>query len=99
MLNLGSLLLGIVAWVIPLIAMKYPLKKCVKFIIFSLSACIASLCLQLFEIHTRVQIEDWAAIMDTIGTLIWVATILAVITIILNIMSFIVCTKRETEIQ
>lgn len=98
MLNLGSLLLGIIAWVVPFLAMKYPLKKCINFIIFSFSACIASLCLQLFEINNSVQIEDWSAIMDTIGTLIWVAVILAVITIILNIISLVICTKKETEI-
>ncbi|HLR69701.1 MAG TPA: hypothetical protein VK105_21645 [Virgibacillus sp.] len=98
MLNLGSLLLGIIAWVVPFLAMKHPSKKCFNFIIFSFSACIASLCLQLFEINNRVQLEDWSALMDTIGTLIWVAVILAVITIILNIIAVVICTQKETKI-
>src|SRR5690625_623605 len=98
MLNLGSLLLGITAWVVPFLAMKHPPKQSFNFIIFSFSACIAALCLQLFEINNRVQIEDWSSLMDTIGTLIWVAVILAVITIILNIMALVLCTKNETKI-
>jgi len=95
MLNVGSLLLGIIAWIVPFLAMKHPPKKCFNFIMFSFSACIASLCLQLFEINNRVEIEDWAALMDTIGTLRWVAVILGVITIILNIMALVISTKRE----
>jgi hypothetical protein len=51
----------------------------------------------LFEINHRVQIQDWSAIMDTIGTLIWVAVILAVITLILNIMALGICYKKEMK--
>lgn len=89
LLNLGSLLLGLIAWIIPIFAAmrsaKYGVKKCYNSIIVSFGACVASLCLQFFEINHRVKIEDWSAIMDTIGTLKWVAVILAVITIMLNI--------------
>lgn len=74
LLNLGSLLLGLIAWIVPVLAMKHPVKDAVKncfhFTIVSFSACVASLCLQLFEINHRVQIQDWSALMDTIGTLI-----------------------------
>jgi len=101
LLNLGSLLLGLIAWIVPVLAMKHPVKDAVKncfhFIIVSFSACVASLCLQLFEINHRVQIQDWSALMDTIGTLIWVAVILAVITLILNIMALGICCKKETK--
>lgn len=75
--------------------MRVPSKKYVNYIIFSFSSCIASLCLQLFEINDRVRMRDFSAIMDTIGTLVWVAAILAVITIILNIIALVVCTKKE----
>jgi uncharacterized membrane protein len=100
-LNLGSLLLGLVAWIVPILAMKHPnknaVKKCFRFSIVSFSACIASLCFQLFEINHRVQIQDWSAIMDTIGTLIWTAVILAVITLTLNIMALGICCEKETK--
>ncbi|OIQ58354.1 hypothetical protein MOTE_20170 [Moorella thermoacetica] len=100
-LNLGSLLLGLIAWIVPILAIKHPgkyaVKNCFRFIIVSFSACVASLCLQLFEINHRVQIQDWSALMDTIGTLIWVAVILAVITLILNIMALGICCEKETK--
>ncbi len=101
LLSLGSLLLGLIAWIVPFLAMKHARKSAVKicsFVIVSFSACVASLCLQLFEINHRVQIQDWSALMDTIGTLIWVAVMLAVITFILNIMVLVICYEKETTI-
>ena len=101
LLNLGSLLLGLIAWIVPILAMKYPIKNAVKncsyFIIISFSACVASLCLQLFEINHRVQIHDWSALMDTTGTLIWVAVILAVITLIINVVALGICLEKEMK--
>lgn len=101
MLNYGSLVLGLLAWIIPALAMKHPRKDVVqsyRLIIVSFSACVASLCLQLFEINHRVQIQEWTTIMDTIGTLKWVAVILAVITLILNIMVLVICYEKETKV-
>src|SRR5690625_1290628 len=98
MLNLGSLLLGITAWVVPFLAMKHPPKKSFIFIIFSFSACIESLCLQIFDINNRVQIEVWSSLMDTIGALIWVVVILSIIANIHNIIALVLCTKNEIKI-
>lgn len=102
LLNLGSMLLGLTAWIVPFLAMKQYEKDGVKTfrcIVISFSACIAALCLQFFEINHRVQIQDWSAIMDTIGALKWVALILAVITIILNIMVLGICHEEKTKTQ
>ncbi|MGM8211279.1 hypothetical protein ACLIBH_00650 [Virgibacillus sp. W0430] len=44
-----------------------------------------------------MQIEGFSAIMDTIGTLIWIAPMLGVLTIIFNIIALIVCTKEEAK--
>ncbi len=100
-LNMSSLLLGLIAWIVPILAIKYfgksTVKKFFRFSIVSFSACIASLCLQLFEINHRVQIQDWSAIMDTIGSLTRIAVILAVITLILNILA-ITCFPEEVRI-
>lgn len=100
-LNLGSLLLGLTAWIVPILAIKNfgksEMNNCFRFIIVSFSACVASLCLQLFEINHRIQIQDWSALMDTIGTLIWVAVVLAVITLILNMMALVICCEKETK--
>ncbi len=100
-LNLLSLLLGLIAWIVPILAIKYfgksTVKKFFRFSIISFSACIASLCLQLFVINHRVQIQDWSAIMDTIGALIRIAVVLAVITLILNIMALGTYCEKETK--
>lgn len=101
-LNLGSLLFGLIAWIVPILSMKrsvkYGIKKCYNSIIVSFGACVASLCLQFFEINHRVGIEDWSAIMDTIGTLKWVAVILAVITLVLNTFALVISYDKETKV-
>lgn len=101
LLNLGSLLLGLIAWIVPILSLKrsgeYGVKKCYNSIVVSLGACLASLCLQFFEINHRVDIEDWSAIMDTIGTLKWVAVILAVITLMLNSFALRKCYDKEVK--
>lgn len=84
-LHLGSIILGLVAWIVPFLAFNN-LKKAMKHMFISFSACTASLCLQFFEINNRVQIRDWSALMDTIGVLKWVVVTLVVITFILNLM-------------
>jgi len=99
-LNLGSIILGIISWIIPIIATKQyknnVMKRYFKLSIVSFSSCLASLCLQLFEINYRVQVQDWSALMDTIGTLKWVVVILSSITIFLNIVAFLLCNEKET---
>lgn len=101
LLSLGSIVLGLIAWIVPCLAMgnssKDAVKKCSYSIIISLSACIISICLQFYEINYRVKIHDWSALMDTMGALIWVATILAVSTIILNMIALVTCFKKERQ--
>lgn len=100
LLSLGSLLLGFIAWIVPIMAIKRSMKdekKCYNSIIISFGACIASLCLQFFEIDHRVEIEDLSAIMDTIGTLKWVAVMLAVITLLLNIFTLGICYEEKIK--
>lgn len=63
--NLGSLVLGLAAWGIPLCAIgrKYRFGICC---IGSLSCCVLSFLLQLLEVRNRVRLNDWSALMDTI---------------------------------
>lgn len=99
LLNLGSLLLGLISWGVPILAMKRfmndGVKKCYKYILVSFSSCLISLCLQFFEINHRVEIEDLSAIMDTIGVLKWVTVILILITIVLNTLVLGICYEKE----
>ena len=87
--NLGSLILGLVSWIIPIfVAIQY--KKGCKlkhFSIYSFTSCAIALVLQLFEVRNRVNIQDLSAIMDTIGAISFVSVILVSVTFILNVIA------------
>ncbi len=88
--SLGSLLLGIAAWAIPMIAVKLHRKgrPFASFSIYSFTLCTIALMLQLFEIRHRAAIEDFSAIMDTIGTVSVAALLLVIGTVALNAVGF-----------
>lgn len=86
--SLSSIILGLISWIIPIIAMtKYQnqkTKNVFSFSFISFSACSLALLLQIFEVKNRIHLEDWAALMDTIDILSWVVIVLILITILLN---------------
>ena len=86
-LNLGSLVLGLIAWILPSINIARYEKRSKYWItlsIVSLSACSVSLFLQICSLYERVKAEDWAALMDTMSVIASVPAILLIGTIILN---------------
>ena len=98
-LNLGSLVLGLVAWILPIVN----LVKCNKnhknwalYLMGSVSACIISLFFQILYNDYLVKIEDWTALMDTSGAVVWFSFILTVVTIVLNIMTVVVYNKKSS---
>jgi|SRR5690625_4036269 len=95
LLNISSLLFGILAWAIPFIASKRKRKHQGTYMIASFSACLIALCLQFFEINHRINMQNLVALMDTIGTLKWVVVILVTLTIILNIFIHIVNVEKQ----
>ena len=101
LLNLGSLVLGILAWVLPIINLmrsrKHVHRNWVALSIMSISASSTSLYLQILEINHRVKLAGWSALMDTMGALAFVSAILLIVTIILNVMTLIVYRSRTTE--
>lgn len=96
--NISSFLLGLVAWIIPVVNLiryeKQNHKNLVALSIISISACAISLCFQIFNIYHLVQIEDWSALMDTMGALAIVSAILLNVTIVLNAITLIVYRNR-----
>lgn len=86
-LNLGSLILGLISWVVPIMRIGLKTKKNITShcSIISFSSCATSLLLQIFEIKNRVNLEDWTAIMDTIDTVALESVVLVAVTVILNI--------------
>lgn len=75
MYNIGSLILGLAAWVIPLLALGKK-DRFVLCCIGSLSCCSVSLLLQLLEIRRRVELSDWSALMDTTDAVVLAAVLL-----------------------
>ncbi|KRG12593.1 hypothetical protein ACA30_18430 [Virgibacillus soli] len=99
-LNVGSLILGLVAWILPLVALMLYKKEHNKWIIFpiaSLSACAVSLCFQIFYNDHLVKIGDWSALMDTTDAVSSAAAVLLIVTILLNVITLIVYRGRLTK--
>jgi len=98
-LNLGSLVLGLIAWILPVVNLlrygKHDHRNWTTLSITSISACAISLCFQIFEINHRVKVEDWSALMDTMNAVAFVSATLLVVTIILNVITLIVYRDRS----
>ncbi|AFS78964.1 hypothetical protein Curi_c19600 [Gottschalkia acidurici 9a] len=90
LLNLGSLILGLVAWILPAINIVHDNRNWFTLSTISMSACAISLCFQIFYNNHLVKIEDWSALMDTTGALVFVASVLLIVTIILNAITLII---------
>ncbi|WP_046176339.1 hypothetical protein [Domibacillus indicus] len=91
LLNLGSLLLGLIAWILPLVNLtrnkKQENNNWVVLSVISISACCISLCFQIFYTYHKVTAEDWIALMDTMYAVAFTSAILLIVTIILNIIT------------
>jgi cytochrome c oxidase subunit 4 len=87
-LNLGSLLLGLVAWFLPIISLARRKKaKNQNWIIYSMSSvsvCAISLYMQILYQNHLANIGDWSAISDILPGLVFVSSLLLATTIVLN---------------
>lgn len=98
-LNLGSLVLGLIAWILPVVNLvqhnKADRRNWVAFAVASVSACAISLCMQIFYTNHLVKIEDWSALMDTSQAVALFATLLLAVTIILNVITLVVYYRKS----
>ncbi|MCF6137753.1 hypothetical protein [Pseudalkalibacillus berkeleyi] len=87
-LNIGSLVLGLIAWIIPIVNLMRDNKQknmdWVVMSIISFSACGISLCFQIFYTFHKVLVEDWGALMDTMYAVAAASAALLIVTIVLN---------------
>ncbi|MEI5908508.1 hypothetical protein WAK64_15785 [Bacillus spongiae] len=101
LLNLGSLVLGLIAWTLPISLLtrekKYENRHWVTLSFISISACSISLCLQIFYIYHKVTVEDWGALMDTMYAVAFASAFLLIVTIILNVMTFYVTQDKKVK--
>ncbi|MDW7652214.1 MAG: hypothetical protein SCK29_05265 [Bacillota bacterium] len=94
-------MLGLIAWILPAVNLmrynKHDHKHWVTLSVMSISACASSLCFQIFNINHLVNVKDWSALMDTMGSVAYVATVLLIVTIILNAITLIVYRERRAN--
>ncbi|MEH7237977.1 hypothetical protein [Bacillus sp. JJ1562] len=101
LLNLGSLILGLIAWILPIINLSLyknqDHKNWFAFSVISLSACAISLCFQIIYNRHLVKIEDWAALDDITGAVAFVSVVLLIVTILLNGMTLVLYRGRTAK--
>ena len=98
-LNIGSLLLGIIAWILPVIYLmgnkKHEHSNWGILAGLSISACAISISFQMFYNYHLVKIEDWTALMDTTRAVVIATAVLLIFTLLLNGLTFIVYQKNK----
>ncbi|WP_078431069.1 hypothetical protein [Metabacillus halosaccharovorans] len=101
LLNLGSLVLGLVAWILPIVNIvqvkNQNNRKSMTLSVLSISACAISLCFQIFYSYHLVQIEDWSALMDTAGAVAYVGAYLLIVTLLLNGVTLFIYRRRPAK--
>lgn len=98
LLNVASLALGLIAWILPVVNLmrhdKENNRHWAAFSIISLGACAVSLYFQIYYNYHLVKIEDWSALMDTTGAVVFASTVLLVVTILLNAITLVVYRRK-----
>lgn len=98
-LNIGSLILALVAWILPVINLMLLRRNIymnfLELSLLSISSCAISLCFQMIYIYHLVEIKDVSALMDTNWAVALISTILLVFTLLLNIVSYILYRKKQ----
>ncbi|MBD7964758.1 hypothetical protein [Fictibacillus norfolkensis] len=91
LLNVGSLILGLIAWILPVLNLFRKQNKSWKMLsTISISACSISLCFQILYTYHKVLMEDWAGLLDTMFATAFASAALLIITIALNVMTLVV---------
>ena len=97
MFNIGSLIIGIGAWVFAILAIISPTAwSSHKNTTVSFGFCVFACALQLFEINRRVQLGDFAAIEDTIRAVLIAAVTLVLVTTVLNLLALLKARKKPS---
>ena len=90
MLNLLSLVLGLAAWVLPLVRLTRlkrttSLHRLHRTCFVSFSCCALALVFQLYYQLHLVDIQDWSAMMDTTRAVCMAAAVLLAGTVLVNL--------------
>jgi cytochrome c oxidase subunit 4 len=98
-LNLGSLIFGLAAWILPVVRLakrdKADRRKGPLLSALSFGACAVSLCMQILYNDHLVKIEDWSALLDTSHAVASVSCLLLAGTILGNAVSWILTSRGK----
>lgn len=92
--NVGSLVLGLLAWGVPVLAVNKGWRNGLPHVA-SMGLCGLSLCFQMFEADHRIKLGDFSALMDTWGAVTWVGVVLLAVTVGLNLL--LACANRRED--
>lgn len=100
LLNLASLVLGLVSWALPGWLLARPegrRKKAGRVLVLSGTACALALVFQLVYQWHLVAIGDWSALMDTTGAVVKVSMVLVAVTAGLGALAAAACAEEDTD--
>ena len=92
--NVASLLLGLVAWALPIstiITRRYR----AAYPVASFGLCALSLLLQLMQVQARVYRQDWSALIDTQYAVVFAGIVLLLVNLVANIAAFVIARLRR----
>lgn len=94
-MTLGSLLLGLLSWFLPLVGLVRG-KGWRNYMTASLAACAGSLLLVVLYLEYLVFYADWSALLDTMAAFRFVSVGLLVVTLLLNALLSVVRGRGRT---
>ena len=99
LLNLGSLILGLTAWILPVISLlkrnNSQIEKSMLRCVVSLALCTVALYFQILYSHYLVRISDWSAIMDTSSGVVFISGVLLVVTLVFDVLVVLKYSKNN----
>lgn len=101
LLNPASLVLGLISWILPAVNLmqrkKHDNRNWGVLSTISLSACAISLLFQILYTNHMINIWDPTALMDTNNSMVFAASVLLVVTIILNAITLLVYRSKTAK--
>lgn len=97
MTSIGSLILGVAAWVLPICGLRGYGKRAGGWSAASFAACALALLLQIFYFHGLSAGGDWSAVEDTSRAVALAAAALMTVTLLLNAALWLLRRRRLWE--
>ena len=81
MILLGALALGLLSWGLGITAL---VRRDLRWSVCSLACCVPALLLACVYFYGGVQVQDWSALLDTADAMLFSASVLTAVSLLLN---------------